>query len=104
MVLEVGGRYFDPEVSLAVFPGPEVAQQRQQRADLASLVAEVDSIGEDTALQFPGAPTIDVADRFAHSLMSARSGGEGMPVPDEIRHDQRGEEKEQAEDEKQQPA
>jgi hypothetical protein len=42
----------------------------------------VDSIGEDTALQFPGAPTIDVADRFAHSLMSARSGGEGMPVPD----------------------
>jgi hypothetical protein len=28
-----------------------------------------------------------------------RSGGEGTPVPDEIRHDQRGEEKEQAEDE-----
>jgi hypothetical protein len=49
VVLEVGRRDFDPEVSLAVLTGPEVAQQRQQGADLASLVAEVNPVGENTA-------------------------------------------------------
>src|ERR1035438_6109179 len=49
MVLEVGRRNFDPEVTLAILPGTEVAQQRKQRADLTAFVAEVDSLREQAA-------------------------------------------------------
>jgi hypothetical protein len=59
VVLDVGRRDLDPEVMVAVLTRPEVAQQRQQRAGLAALVAEVDAVGEGTA-----APGAEPADRL----------------------------------------
>ena len=53
VVLEVGRRDLDAEVSVPVFARPEVAEQRQQGAHLAALVAEVDAIGEDAAALGP---------------------------------------------------
>jgi hypothetical protein len=50
VVPEIGGRNLDAEVYLAVLTGPKVAQQRQQGADLAALVAEVHAVGEDAAV------------------------------------------------------
>jgi hypothetical protein len=50
VVLEIGGWDLDAEVFLAVFTGPTVAQQRQQGADLAALVAEVNAVGEEAAV------------------------------------------------------
>src|SRR2546430_10910817 len=78
VVLDVGRRDLDPEVALAVLTGPEVAQQRQQGAHLASLVAEVNAVGEDSAVL--GAESADGLEVVFPVPAAADGGGERLAL------------------------
>ena len=52
-VLNVGRRDLHAEVALAILTGAEVAQQRGQGVDLATLVTEMDPVGEAPPLAAP---------------------------------------------------
>jgi hypothetical protein len=80
VVLEVGRRDFDPEVSLAVLARPQVAQQGQQRAHLATLIAEVDAIGEGTAVL--GAEPADRLEIVFPVPAAADGDSEGLSLQD----------------------
>src|SRR5436189_4658794 len=56
--LEIGRRYLDPERALAHLALAEVAEQRQQRADLAALVGEMDPV--DVLAPLTGAELSDL--------------------------------------------
>ena len=51
--LDVGGRDLDPEVTVAVFAGAEVADQREQGPDLAAKVREVRRVNGRCAVSLP---------------------------------------------------
>ena len=49
VLLDIGRRYLDPEVFLAVLALPEVTEEGEQRVHLTTFVGEMNAVGEDAA-------------------------------------------------------